>query len=240
MPQNYNKFFLRISDDIKNDLISLYWERSLSLREIAKLLGSNVVRIGRWFKKCNIPRRNRKVAAKMAFKKPSFREKMRTVRIGKPTWKKGLSEEEDSRIFLNNQKIRETTQSAGYRQKRRILRLKQTFPIKDTTIERMVQEELEKKGIRFKRHYPIIGQPDIAFPEVNLTVFLDGCYWHGCPIHFPSRSQIRDKDFSIDMELIHRGWRVVRYWEHDIKSDVSKIVEDLLGNIKQHEVNVYA
>jgi DNA mismatch endonuclease, patch repair protein len=43
---------------------------------------------------------------------------------------------------------------------------------------------LRANGIRgWRRHQPILGRPDFIFPKVRLAVFVDGCFWHGCPIH---------------------------------------------------------
>ena len=92
-------------------------------------------------------------------------------------------------------------------------RLRQVFPTKDTTIERLLQEELSSRGIPFATHYPIVGQPDIAFLQEQLAVFCDGDYWHNIP------SQ-RTKDEEHNRLLEQLGWRILRFWEHEIKADV--------------------
>lgn len=55
--------------------------------------------------------------------------------------------------------------------------------------------------------------PDLTFPARRLAVFLDGCYWHGCPEHHPSRANPYDR--HIDAGLRGRGWDVLRIWECD-------------------------
>ena len=78
----------------------------------------------------------------------------------------------------------------------------------------------------WRRHYPITGKPDFAFPKHRLAVFVDGCFWHGCPLHatWPKENaefwrakilanQARDRD--TDERLRAQGWKVVRVWAHE-------------------------
>lgn len=79
----------------------------------------------------------------------------------------------------------------------------------------------------WRRHYPITGRPDFAFPKQKLTVFVDGCFWHGCPKHatrpkgnsaFWSTKLDANKarDRKVNRDLRAKGWRVLRIWEHDL------------------------
>jgi DNA mismatch endonuclease (patch repair protein) len=72
------------------------------------------------------------------------------------------------------------------------------------------------------------GRPDFAFPARRLAVFVDGCFWHGCPRHgtLPKgnarfwREKIarnRERDREVNLELRRRGWRVIRIWEHELR-----------------------
>jgi DNA mismatch endonuclease (patch repair protein) len=80
----------------------------------------------------------------------------------------------------------------------------------------------------WRRHYPITGKPDFAFPKQKLAVFVDGCFWHGCPKHatqpkgnkrFWSDKLAANKarDRKVNRELRAKGWSVLRIWEHDLK-----------------------
>lgn len=92
----------------------------------------------------------------------------------------------------------------------------------------------------WRRHYPIVGKPDFAFPEQKLAVFVDGCFWHGCPKHatrpkgnsaFWSTKLDANKarDRKVNRELRAKGWRVLRIWEHDLtKSRQSTTVRRVL------------
>jgi DNA mismatch endonuclease (patch repair protein) len=80
----------------------------------------------------------------------------------------------------------------------------------------------------WRRQHPLPGRPDFAFPARRLAVFVDGCFWHGCPRHgtLPkgnarfwreklARNRARDRE--VNRELRRRGWRVIRIWEHELR-----------------------
>lgn len=84
--------------------------------------------------------------------------------------------------------------------------------------------------IGWRRHLPLPGKPDFAFPKQKVAIFLDGCFWHGCPRCYRApadnqsywtekhrRNQARDRRFR--GELRARGWKVLRVWEHSLKSE---------------------
>jgi len=82
--------------------------------------------------------------------------------------------------------------------------------------------------IGWRRQYPIAGKPDFAFPRARLAVFVDGCFWHGCPrcgsIPASNRPYWKAKiarniqrDRAQARALRLRGWGVVRIWEHDLR-----------------------
>jgi DNA mismatch endonuclease, patch repair protein len=90
---------------------------------------------------------------------------------------------------------------------------------------------LRKNGINgWRRHLSIEGKPDFAFPKERVTVFIDGCFWHGCPKHGrnPSSnqdywrrklSQNRARDRRVSRRLRTEGWHVLRFWEHDLRHE---------------------
>ncbi|MDE1768137.1 MAG: hypothetical protein KGH62_02105 [Candidatus Micrarchaeota archaeon] len=115
-------------------------------------------------------------------------------------------------------------------------RLYQVFPQKDTSIELKLQKALDAEGITYKKHHPILGQPDIFIEPHDkyykgIAIFADGCYWHGCSIHRNTKKgfENREKDTKITNQLFSQGYYVARIWEHDINSDMKAVV----GNIKE-------
>ncbi|MDL5045825.1 very short patch repair endonuclease [Oscillatoria amoena NRMC-F 0135] len=78
----------------------------------------------------------------------------------------------------------------------------------------------------WRRKYPLPGKPDFCFPKHKIAVFVDGCFWHGCPKHgrMPSTnkrfwvkkiSRNVQRDKLVVRILKKRGWTVVRIWEHE-------------------------
>ena len=73
----------------------------------------------------------------------------------------------------------------------------------------------------------MFGNPDFVFPKRKLSVFVDGCFWHGCPRHFIRprgnaafwRRKIaanRARDRIVNRTLRRQGWEVLRIWEHEL------------------------
>ncbi|MFH1473800.1 MAG: NUMOD3 domain-containing DNA-binding protein [Candidatus Aenigmatarchaeota archaeon] len=108
-------------------------------------------------------------------------------------------------------------------------RLRQKIPHKDTYPEMLVQKCLAERNINFTTHYSILGQPDI-FIKPNICVFIDGCYWHGCPVHFPEK--INTNDIKISEALRKQGYTVIRIWEHEIKNNTTKCINKIMESIE--------
>ena len=83
--------------------------------------------------------------------------------------------------------------------------------------------------VGWRRHYPIAGKPDFAFGKQRLAIFVDGCFWHGCPRCYraPSRNEAfwaekikanRGRDRRVSALLRRSGWTVIRVWEHALIS----------------------
>lgn len=86
------------------------------------------------------------------------------------------------------------------------------------------------------------GRPDIIFPEKRVTVFLDGCFWHGCPAcgHIPKSNTLfwtakidstKQRDYRNTRRLSGLGYQVLRFWEHELKNDLGACVERLLKRL---------
>ena len=97
---------------------------------------------------------------------------------------------------------------------------------------------LRKAGIKgWRRHLPIPGRPDFSFKKQKVAVFVDGCFWHGCPRCFrlPKQNRAfwrakietnRRRDRSVNGRLRRLGWKVIRIRECQLKYSyraVSKI-----------------
>jgi DNA mismatch endonuclease (patch repair protein) len=103
-------------------------------------------------------------------------------------------------------------------------------PRRDTAPELALRRALHAAGLRYRVGFPVPGQRrrtiDVAFTRAQVAVFVDGCFWHGCPEHGTqprsnsawwttklSANQARDHD--TDRVLAEAGWTVLRVWEHE-------------------------
>ncbi|MCX4719635.1 very short patch repair endonuclease [Streptomyces virginiae] len=112
---------------------------------------------------------------------------------------------------------------------------------RNTTPELAVRRLLHAAGLRYRLQVKVPGMPrrtiDIAFPGAKVAVFLDGCFWHGCPEHATQpkanaqwwREKL-DKNMARDREtselLAAAGWTVLRFWEHEAPEAVAARVID--------------
>jgi DNA mismatch endonuclease (patch repair protein) len=115
---------------------------------------------------------------------------------------------------------------------------------RDTAPETALRRLLHASGLRYFVHVkPVAGlgrEVDLVFPGKRLAVFVDGCFWHGCPDRHRSwpasnaewwRSKInanRSRDLDTDQRLEMAGWRVIRIWEHEDVSIAAKRVRAAL------------
>lgn len=97
-----------------------------------------------------------------------------------------------------------------------------------TRQERLVHNYLKGRKIRHKMHPKMVGNPDIIFKDKKIAVFLDGCFWHGCPKcyrkpasnvkYWKKKIASNKKNAKLaNSSLKKSGWKVVRIWEHQMK-----------------------
>jgi DNA mismatch endonuclease, patch repair protein len=107
---------------------------------------------------------------------------------------------------------------------------------KDTSAESALRRELRALALRYRLHVPILTKPrrvaDVSFAGSRVAVFVDGCFWHGCPEHasWPKqnaefwRAKIvanQERDRDTDARLRAAGWEVVRVWAHEIPAEAA-------------------
>jgi DNA mismatch endonuclease, patch repair protein len=93
------------------------------------------------------------------------------------------------------------------------------------TTEQALASLLRKHGLRgWRRHLPLPGRPDFAWPKERVAVFVDGCFWHGCPRCYRAprhnarfwKEKVeanRRRDVRVARQLRRQGWSVLRVWE---------------------------
>jgi len=115
---------------------------------------------------------------------------------------------------------------------------------RDTKPEILLKKALWAEGLRHWLQYrvngrSVAGRPDLVFPGGRMVVFVDGCFWHGCPEHATKRKGDEefwgqklkrniDRHKEVTETLCQRGWSVLRIWEHEIKNDLSQTVDKVM------------
>lgn len=119
---------------------------------------------------------------------------------------------------------------------------------KNTRIELQLRSALHARGLRYRIHrrplQAVRRHADIVFSRAKVAVYVDGCFWHGCPQHatWPRRNAAfwRDKietniqrDQETDRSLVEAGWIPVRVWEHDAVDEaadrIARLVRSRVG-----------
>ena len=114
--------------------------------------------------------------------------------------------------------------------------LKRTFPIRETSIERTLQEAINEYHIPYEKHLTTcdICKPDMVFPELKIAVFADGDYWHSKTFN---DGEQWEKDRNQDRVLSENGWSVLRFWEHEINSNPRVCVVKIMEAIYERREN---
>lgn len=118
---------------------------------------------------------------------------------------------------------------------------------RDTQAELLVRKLLHARGVRYRidaRPEPDLRcKADIMWKSLRLVVFIDGCFWHGCPDHASKPkangewwaqkldANVR-RDRRTDAELTERGWTVMRFWEHEEPTTVADAICSLLNQLR--------
>lgn len=121
---------------------------------------------------------------------------------------------------------------------------------RDTAPELALRSALHRLGLRYRVNVsPIPGmrrRADVVFPKARVAVYVDGCFWHGCPIHatWPKANAEfwsdkirtnRRRDADTDRELAEAGWTSIRVWEHEDPDEAAmRIAEAVLSRQSEH------
>ena len=117
---------------------------------------------------------------------------------------------------------------------------------KNTKPEKLLGRTMWKYGLRYRKHYKLIGKPDFVFVKPKITVFCDGDFWHGnnwrirglgslenelkTYSEFWRKKILRniDRDKKVSKTLRKEGWLVLRFWESDIKKNPEECTEKII------------
>ncbi|MHA6850828.1 very short patch repair endonuclease [Ralstonia pseudosolanacearum] len=114
---------------------------------------------------------------------------------------------------------------------------------KGTGAEIALRRELYGRGLRYRVDFEVLKKPrrvaDIAFPGLRIAIFVDGCFWHGCPEHatWPKQNAEfwlqkieanRHRDADTNERLRRIGWTVLRFWEHEPAPSAADAIANLV------------
>jgi len=120
---------------------------------------------------------------------------------------------------------------------------------KNTKPEIKLRKLLWSQGIRgYRIHFNLPGKPDIVFTKKKIAIFIDGCFWHKCPIDFQepeTRKEFWMKKINSNVERDERttkklqgdGWTVLRFWEHEVRKKPEDVVKRIIHTLKNPELN---
>ena len=114
---------------------------------------------------------------------------------------------------------------------------------RDTQPELLLRRELHRRGLRYRVDSPLPTMPrrraDLLFTRAKVAVFVDGCFWHGCPEHKTvpanngawwaaklARNIQRDQETTARLATL--GWTVLRVWEHEDTREAATAIEQIV------------
>jgi len=111
---------------------------------------------------------------------------------------------------------------------------------KNTKPEVKLRKLLYDQGIKgYRIHHNLLGKPDIVFTKKKIAIFIDGCFWHKCPVCFQEPETRKEfwmkkigsnveRDLKNTQKLQEEGWIVLRFWEHEIRKTPDDVVQKIL------------
>ncbi|MDQ6949588.1 MAG: very short patch repair endonuclease [Actinomycetota bacterium] len=122
---------------------------------------------------------------------------------------------------------------------------------RNTGPERALRQELHRLGLRYfihRRPLPEVRrEADILFPKAKVAVFVDGCFWHGCPEHgrrvhttnswyWPDKIERNmQRDLDTDERLRAAGWCALRVWEHEDPVSTSRRIRTIVESCPPYQ-----
>jgi DNA mismatch endonuclease (patch repair protein) len=116
---------------------------------------------------------------------------------------------------------------------------------RDTGPEMILRSALWSEGLRYRVQTRVVGtRPDLVFLRKKLAVFVDGCFWHGCPEHYgePKSNSafwrnklVRniERDTRDRLRLETAGWQVMRFWQCEISNDLKSVVQQIRESLAE-------
>jgi DNA mismatch endonuclease (patch repair protein) len=116
---------------------------------------------------------------------------------------------------------------------------------KNTKAELLFRSYIWKQGVRgYRVKNALPGKPDLVFPKHKVVVFIDGCFWHGCPKCYRApdknkeywRKKVitnKERDERANVRLVKMGYLTLRFWEHQVNQEMEKCYRKLQKGLGQ-------
>jgi len=120
------------------------------------------------------------------------------------------------------------------------------IPAKNTRPEIVLGKILWRSGIRYRKHYKIVGRPDFVIVSKRIAIFVDGDFWHGHNWKLRGFKNLSEelatykkfwvnkiknnvrRDMRVNVALRKDGWKVLRFWESDLKKNPDRIMRKIM------------
>ncbi|MBU2634150.1 MAG: endonuclease domain-containing protein [Nanoarchaeota archaeon] len=221
--QKIKKLESKYGKPLNEVIYNLYWNKKYSQNEISEILGFDRSIIIKLMRNFNISKRPRYqyISSLKGEKHPLFGKSWETL-LGR--------QKADKRKQESSDRFRKLT----------IKRLQNNeFPFFDTFIEKAMAEVLLSKGIPFVKQFNVDNRfvCDFAIPSSKIIIECDGDYWHGNPSIYNKEKLDKRQKMNIyrdkikDKHLKDKGWKILRFFELDIKRELSKCVEKIENSL---------
>ena len=119
---------------------------------------------------------------------------------------------------------------------------------RDTIPELLLRRVLHGRGYRYSLRYRFVElnfRPDIVLVSRRICIFVDGCFWHRCPVCFrgvksnrrywnPKLKRNVERDAEQNKYLMKNGWRIIRVWEHEIRKSPERTLKKVIKRIEYY------
>lgn len=139
-------------------------------------------------------------------------------------------------------------ETAGFYTTKKRSKIMSKIRAKNTKPEMLFRKALWAKGVRYRiNNKQLPGTPDISIKKYRLAIFIDGEFWHGYQwdeqkhrlktnrgFWIPKIERNMQRDREVNQQLQEMHYTVFRFWEREVKVDLEKCVNDILGHIKSY------
>ncbi len=142
----------------------------------------------------------------------------------------------------NKIKVPRFNEASGFYTTKKRSKIMSKIRGKNTKPELIFRKALWTKGVRYRiNNKTLPGKPDISIIKYKLAIFIDGEFWHGYnwnerketiqsnrKFWIPKIERNMQRDIEVNQQLTDLGYTIFRFWEHEIKKDLTKCVNDVL------------